>query len=130
MPSQKELEQRLADLERLVAQAGIVAPRPEWTRDVTSRPDYVEFGSERHMALLGLVEVEDPDAAKEEGYIVHRSPRTGRIFRLEDQVTAFMNYPDPAQVARLVLTQKVNVLEAGKPPVPENAPPLWNPNEM
>lgn len=126
MATTKELEQQVAEMRRLLANHGILPPEPE--ADVTERLDYVEFGSARHAALLGLVEVDDPEAERADGYIVHTSRETGRHFRLEDQVTPFMHVPDPAQVAKLVLMQKVSVLETGKPPVPKNAPPLWNPN--
>jgi hypothetical protein len=74
-----------------------------------------------------LIEVEDVDKAEADGHIVHTSPKTGTVYCLEDQVTPFMHYPDPMQVARLVLQQKVSEFEAGLPPVPEGAPSMWQP---
>ena len=129
MASNKELEQRVAELENLLARRGIVAP-PGRVDEGTESHNYVPFGSERHAVLLGILPVEDVEKAKEYEYYVYTSPTTGKSYRLEDQVTQFMHYPDPAQVARLVLQQKINVFEAGPPPPPDGALPLWNPDEF
>lgn len=129
MPTNRELEQRVKDLERLLTSRGIVArPTAQSTDDVDQ--NYIAFGSEKHAVLLGILPVEDVAATEAGGDYVYTSPKTSKAYRLEDQVTAFMHYPDPAQVARLVLRQRVSVLEAGPPPPPENAPALWNPDEF
>lgn len=124
MASTKDLEaqvQRLTDtLERLgIRMPAEVAIRPE------DRADYIAFGSPEHAAFLGLVELESEDEAA--GRITYRSPRTEKLYCLEDEVTPFMHHPDPKQVAGLVLRQKVNELEAGAPEAPADAPPLWVP---
>lgn len=129
MATNKELEQRVAELENLLARRGIVAP-PGRVDEGTESHNYVPFGSERHAVLLGILPVEDVEKAKLYEYYVYTSPTTGKSYRLEDQVTQFMHYPDPAQVARLVLQQQVSVFEAGPPPPPDGALPLWNPDEF
>lgn len=130
MPTNRELEQRVKDLERLLASRGIVARPDARSTDDADRQNYIEFGSEKHAILLGVLPVDDVAATESGGDYVYTSPKTGNAYRLEDQVTAFMHYPDPAQVARLVLRQRISVLEAGPPPIPEDAPALWNPDEF
>ena len=93
------------------------------------RADYVEYGSPTHAALLGIIIVDDLDQAAEDGYYTAKGSN-GTYYRLEDQVSPFMQYPDPAQVAKLTLRQKVSTLESGKPPIPEDAPPMWRPIEV
>ena len=130
MPTNKELEQRVKDLENMLAARGFSARPTELPEDEKERSDYIEFGSERHAVLLGVMLVDDVGQAEAAGDYVFTSPKTGQAYRLEDQITAFMSYPDPAQVAKLVLRQQVSVLEAGPPPIPEDAPALWNPDEF
>jgi hypothetical protein len=124
MATVKELEKRVEQLQALFVQITGRTAIPTDYDPKEHPPDYVEHGSDRHAALLGLVEV---DGEVSDEFIVYTSPDSGRMFRLEDQITAFMHYPDPMQVARLVLRQKVSELEAGVPPVPKNAPDLWVP---
>ncbi|MCJ7555941.1 MAG: hypothetical protein MUP90_03380, partial [Gammaproteobacteria bacterium] len=50
--------------------------------------------------------------------------------RLEDEVTPFMSYADPAKIAKLVLRQKVSEFQAGAPQVPANAPSRWTPDPI
>lgn len=132
MPTVKELEAQVAALSEQLAyltqQLGIPAPRTIAERP-EDRADYIEFGSPEHAAFLGLVEIETDglEKSKEDGWIIYQSAKSDRYFRLEDQVTGYITYPDPAQVARLVLQQKVGSLESGKPPIPSYAPSLWVP---
>lgn len=113
------------EIERLKSLLGLrdapAVGRPE------DRSDYIAHGSPEHAVFLGLVTVEDVEAAREMGFIVYTSPETDAIYRLDDQITPFMHYPDPMQVAKLVLMQKVNSLESGKPEPPVNAPSMWVP---
>ena len=129
-PTNQELEQRVRDLEKLLATRGIVARPAAASAEDAERLNYIEFGSEQHAVLLGVLPVEDVAATEKGGDYVYTSPKTGKSYRLEDQVTPFMHFPDPAQVARLVLRQRISVLEAGPPPIPEDAPALWNPDEF
>ena len=79
------------------------------------------------MALLGLAYVEKGD----EGEFITLEGKDGKVYRLVDEVTAFMHFHDPRQVARLTLRQKVGELEAGAPPVPSYADaPLWRPDPV
>lgn len=130
MPTNRELEQRVKDLERLLRSHGIAAGPTAPLADEIERQNYIEFGSEKHAVLLGILPVEDVAEAEKYGYHVFTSPTTGKSYRLEDQITSYMHFPDPAQVAKLVLQQRVSVFEAGPPPPPENAPALWNPDEF
>lgn len=117
----QRLEEQLAALQQTLAAHGIGLPSASVASD-KDRADYIEHGSEKHMALLGLVYVEKSD---EIPYITHESG--GKVYRLEDEVTAYMHYADPPKIARLVLGQKVRELET-KPKPPQNAPPLWMPD--
>jgi len=109
----------------LLERAGIRMPAP----DQEHSADYMEHGSPQHAAMIGLLIVEDVDAAKVDGYTVYVSPRTGTAYRLEDEIAALRFYPgvDPVEARRTVLRQKVNGLESGKPQVPKDAPPMWQP---
>jgi len=87
---------------------------------------YVEFGSPEHAIFLGLIVLDEKDDPLP-GRILYTSPKTGTRYHLEDQVTPFMHYPDPTQVAALVLEQKATEFEAGPPEVPATALPMWRP---
>lgn len=128
MATNKQLQAELEELRKLLAQHGITDVIQPAT-DPMERADYIAFGSPEHAAFLGLVKVGDVDKAEADGHIVHASPKTGTVYRLEDQVTPFMHYPDPMQVAKLVLQQKVSSFESGPPQVPEDAPPMWKPRD-
>ena len=125
MATNKELERQLNELRRILEQRGIAAPAP--VKDDGERPDKIEFGSPRHAALLGLVEVgKDEDV---EGLSIFTSPVSGKTYRLADENEPLRAYPamDPDKSAKIVLRQKVNELEGGAPPAPEGAPPMWRP---
>ena len=126
MATTKELEKQLEELRRVLAQRGITAP--ESAKKEGPPPDYVEFGSARHAALLGLVEVGEDDYV--EGLETFTSPASQRTFRLADENEPLRTYPamDPQKSAQIILRQKVNELESGAPPVPEGAPPIWRPS--
>ena len=94
----------------------------------TERGDYIELGSPEHATFLGLIEVADGDDV--EDFITFTSRETGTTYRLEDEVTGFVNYPDPEKAARLVLRQKISSLESGPPSPPTGSPPLWQPRDM
>ena len=122
MASVKDLEKQVDELRKLLEQRGIVVPEPA---ESGPGPDYIEFGSAQHAALLGLVEATDED----EGLTIFTSPTSGRKFRLVDENEPLRTYPamDPDKSAQIVLRQKVNELEGGPPPVPDGAPPMWRP---
>jgi hypothetical protein len=94
----------------------------------TEKADYIELGSPAHAVFLGLIEVADGDDV--EDFITFTSRETGTTYRLEDEVTGFVNYPDPEKAARLVLRQKVSSLESGPPSPPTGSPPMWRPVDM
>jgi hypothetical protein len=117
------LQAQVALLQRTLDQNGIRPPLPAIQRG-EDRADYIAFGSDQHAAFLGLIKVEEEQAGE---FLTHKSETTGQLWRLEDEVTPFMTFPDPRQVAALVLRQKVSELEAGAPPIPADAPPMWQP---
>ena len=122
MASVKQLESQLQELTQLLGNHGIRLPSA--AAESKEQVD-VKIGSDEHMMFLGLVKVKDAKEAEEEyGHIIYRSPKTNETYRLEDQVTPFMTFSDPMQVARLVLAQKVSSFESGPVQVPADAPPL------
>lgn len=128
MTKVNDLEARIRELEQVLDARGIRAPAG--VAEEGPRPDYVEFGSDQHAALLGLVEVKDGDDASD--YFTYASPASGRIFRLSDEYEPARTFPamDPEKSARLLLRQKVGSLESGRPPIPEHAPEMWKPRDM
>lgn len=133
MTTNAELEKRVRQLEeqnRLLRQLIPGLETVQLAEEVTDRADYIEHGSEEHAIFLGLVQVheEDIEDATKNKYILYESPLTGITWRLEDEVSPFMAFPDPEKIARLTLRQKVSSLEAGKPPIPDNAPSLLVPS--
>jgi len=128
MATNKELEKQIKQLqEQNKVMAGLLglSPAPV-SEDVTKRADYIEHGSNQHAIFLGLVEVTEDqmEDAKTNDYILYESPNTGKTWRLEDEISPFMAFPDPTKIARLFLRQKVSSLESGRPKVPDFAPPL------
>ena len=121
-----ELEAQVQALQNLLAQHGLVPPAP--MREDGKAADYIEFGSLDHAAFLGVVEI--ADASEAQDYITFTSLSTGKTYRLEDEITGFVNFPSPEKAALLVLRQKVSSLESGPPQVPPGAPPLWRPADM
>lgn len=116
-----------AGVRAALARLGIPVPTPPSA--LTERGDYVAFGSERHMALLGLVLVNEGDNV--DGFTTFASQATGKVYRLEDEIGVLSMYPgvDPRQAAIIVLRQKINELEAGEPPISDRAPPMWQPTD-
>jgi hypothetical protein len=129
MATTKELEAQLKALRELLRDHGIDTVEAV-SEDVTDRPDYIAHGSDEHAALLGLVEVDNKEDTS--GYTIFTSPSTDRTWRLQDEGEAVRHFPhqDPEKAAILLLRQKLNELEAGKPDVPADAPPLWRPADM
>ncbi|HUS95790.1 MAG TPA: hypothetical protein VMX97_03520 [Hyphomicrobiaceae bacterium] len=119
MTTAQEVKSLKEELQALKAMLGI---RSETTVPDADRADYFEHGSERHAVFLGLV----PAKPDDEDHITFTSPRTGNTYRLEDEITQFMNYHDPEKAAQLTLQQKVNELEIA-PGVPDTARPMWRP---
>lgn len=85
-----------------------------------TQPDYVEHGSDRHAALLGLRKAEEGDEPQLEGWTLI-------------DLTAFGPAARP-EYKREVLRQKVSSLTSDAPAVqsddplaPGYAPPLWMP---
>ena len=119
-----ELAAQVEELKRALKAAGIEQPAPIIGQ--AERADYIAHGSPRHAAFLGLVEVGPED--KTVTLRTFTSPRTGRTFRLEDELGAIRYYPgiDPEKAILLVLQQKVNELEMPVT-VPEDAPLPFKP---
>lgn len=132
MAINKELEERLQKLEEQNRLLRRLVPGLESERDiedVTKRADYIEHGSDQHAIFLGLIEVQEQDKedANRNQYILYESPNTGKTWRLEDEISPFTAFPNPEKIALITLRQKVSELEAGKPPIPDGAPPLLVP---
>lgn len=131
MATNAELEKKLKQLEeqnKVMAQMLGLSPVSD-AEDITERADHIKFGSPEHAQFLGLIEVSDGDMedAKTNEYILYESPNTGTTWRLEDEVSPFMAFPNPDKIAKLYLRQKISSLESGPPPVPADAPPLLVP---
>jgi len=126
----QELTDRVAQLEAALEALGAIIPS-EPVED-TDRPDYIAFGSPRHMAFLGIETVEDVSAAKESGYTVLKGRESDVQYRLVDEMSAvqLMRPMDPDKAILLVLRQKINAFESGKPQPPENAPKIFSPPGM
>jgi hypothetical protein len=116
-----DLQARLAQLEGVLRSLGVSAPaEPEETMDPRERADYVERGSDRHAALLGIRKADNEDELVIDGWT------------LED-FTAYG--PTVTQdFLRLVLRQKVNELTSKMPEIqskdplaPNFRPVMWTP---
>ena len=123
MATNKQLQAELDAIKQLLGRYGITAPRTI-AQTPEERADYIGFGTPEHAIFVGLVELEGEDDPQARGRLTHISLNTGRVYMLEDEVTPFMPFPDPMQVAALVLRQKVSEFEKGKPPIYKGAPPL------
>ena len=123
MTTNKELEARIDSLTRLLAQQGIMAPDDA---PFSSGSDFIEHGSAEHAVFLGLVLVDGDDST--ERIATYASPRSDRVFALEDELAALQHFVGvaPEKAVRLFLQQKVNELELA-PTVPENAPAMFQP---
>jgi len=127
MATNRELEQRVQQLEALLARAGIAAAVP-LSAEPEDRPDYIAFGSQEHATFLGLVLLEDGEQPPQ-GQTHVLAGKEGQLYCLEDELGAMRFYPGLAlgEVAPVVLRQKINCLEGGPPPIPANAPDMWTP---
>ena len=121
---EKSDRERIAQLESTLRAMGVAVEPKAAAERPEDRADYIAFGSPEHAAFLGIIEVDGNSA---DGRITYTSTGTKKTYMLEDEITPFMSFSDPSQVARLVLRQKVSTFEAGPPKVPANAPPLWQP---
>ena len=130
MATTRELEQRIAQLEQLLAEALGTGTRQQ-TRRVPEeeRLDHVPFGSDKHLAFLGLDKVDDVAEAQKSLYVVHTSPESGDSYRLTDEMQAVqaMRPMDPDKAILMVLRQKVAAFESGTPKPFPGAPPRFNP---
>ena len=131
MATNKELEQRIAQLERALAAAtsGAGTQRQPVRLPEKERRDYVPFGSDGHRAFLGLELVDDVEEAKANLFAVYKSPDTGKHYRLVDEMQAVqtMRPMDPDKAILMVLRQKVTAFESGEPQPFPGAPPRFDP---
>ena len=122
---EKELEARIARLESAI---GRVMPVPvAESDDPTMRPDYIEFGSEEHLAWLGLVRVENATVDNLAGFDTIKGAKGE--YRLVDPLGPYGGSHDPKQAAMIALRGKVDVFEAGPPKVHARAPEMWYPKD-
>jgi hypothetical protein len=77
------------------------------------RPDYIEFGSEKHALFLGLKHAQEDDADQIDGWALADMTAYGPGARKE-----FLHE---------ILRQKVNEWKSGAPPVIPDAPEMWRP---
>ena len=128
MATNKELEQRIAELERALAMATGGPPQPRRIPE-KERLDYIPHGSDKHLTFLGLVRVDDVEEAERNRYVVYRSPDSGQAYRLLDEMSAaqVMRPMDPDKGILMVLRQKVSAFESGEPKPFPGAPPRFNP---
>ena len=127
MASVKELQAQIEALTAQLQAAGLLPRVQAAVIDPEDRADYIPFGSDKHLAYLGVVRVDDPVKAKEIGYTVYTSPTTGDHYRLQDEIAPVNMYRgiDPDKAILLVLRQKVGQFESGAPKVPDDAPPTF-----
>ena len=130
MATNKELEQQIDKLTRLLASQGISeqAPAPG-TVPPEERSDYIEHGSDKHMVYLGLARVDDIEAAKKELLTVYTSGSTGKSYRLVDELGAARSQsPLPTdQGILMVLREKISSFESGPPKPFAGAPARFIP---
>lgn len=129
MPSNKELEQKVNELTQLLADHGIVADSASRPLQPEERSDYVPFGSDRYLIVLGLERVDDVAEAEKNKYVVYTSPETKKSYRLIDEMQAIQRYPsiDPEKAALVELRQKVSNFESGQPKPHAGAPARFIP---
>ena len=125
MATNRELEQRIKQLEAVLAQVGLAAEQASTLPE--DRADYIAHGSPEHAAFIGLILIDDPEEA--DGRNVYTSRTTNQMYVLEDEIGILRYYPgiDPDKAANVVLRQKVSAFEAGVPPIPDRAPDMWRP---
>lgn len=139
--SKNGVEKRLAALEHAFESIGVspveVVGEPT---DPKERADYIAFGSPEHMGFLGLAEAKDEkEAAASSTYgVTHKSPKTGRVYYLVDELSAIVAHRElePRSAIELWLRQKVSSFESGGPPElqsddpgkPNFAATMWEPD--
>lgn len=121
-----DLKEQVQNLTELLRQHGIIAPRSQ--QEQIKQHDYIEHGSDEHARMIGLVEVLESEDTRD--CISYISPKSGRTWRLQDEITPFMHVPNPREIAALTLRQKVSTLDAGAPEIPDGAPPIWQPGPV
>ena len=129
MATAKENEERIAQLEELLRRFGVAEPAGD-SDDPTMWPDYIEFGSDEHLAFLGLVKLNKADAEIDRAAGLDTFEGTKGTYRLVDPIGPYGGYNDPRQAANMALRQKVAVFEMGRPTVHEKAPEMWYPEDQ
>ena len=120
--SQKEqiaaLEATVAQLQTMLGMGG----QPEMPAGPA--PDYIEHGSDGHLAFLGLIRVGVDDDTT--GFTTFVSPETNKEYRLADELQATHHYQgmDPDKAVIQLLRSKISNFESGPPSPPVDAPPL------
>ena len=128
MATVRQLEKQLADLMELLERNGIYLPDRS-AREPRERADYIEHGSPKHAAFMGLVPLakDEIEQAQASGYVTYEGEKG--TYRLEDEIGAAHLVPgtDPEKASLFVLRQKVSSFESGPPQVPANAPAMFRP---
>lgn len=116
--------QKLARMESILRAHGFMVDEAPPVKD---RADYIAHGSPEHATFLGLVEVQGNDNGE---YQIFTGSKK-RMYRLDDELLGMKVFPgvDPEKATGALLRQKVGELEAGVPPIPETAPPMWRPRD-
>lgn len=134
MVTNKQLQARIDRLEAQLAEylGGRVPSRVPVEPE--EMPGYIGHGSPEHATFLGLIVVPEDEIveAEKDRFVLFKSRKTSKTYRLLDEITILRHYPsiDPEKAALIVLRQKVGSLESGKPQVPENAPEMWVPRQV
>lgn len=118
--------QRLARMEGILRSHGFMVD-DEVATSVEDRADYIAHGSPEHATFLGLVEVQGNGNGEYQTFTGSKK----RAYRLDDELLGMKVFPgvDPEKATSALLRQKVGELEAGVPPIPETAPPMWRPRD-
>lgn len=125
------MQARIEALERKIAQLTGRAPQPREI-PLEERADSIEFGSEKHIAFMGLREATPKEVARSEKR--EEANEVGLVYEgyvLQD-ITAF-GVTVEAEVLKAILMQKVHQLagpplpQSDDPNAPNYAPSLWVP---
>lgn len=130
MVTNADLERELAQLKATLAAHGIgERPQEPGTVPEKERSDYIEFGSDAHLAFLGLAMVDNVEVAEKNRLTVYTSGESGKSYRLLDELGAarLMVPLDPDKGILLVLREKISSFESGKPKPYPGAPARFIP---
>lgn len=117
--------QEIQQLKDALRAHGIMVDK-EISQSIEDRADYIKHGSPDHATFLGLVEVQGDN-----GDYQTFTGAQDKTWRLDDELRGMRMFPgvDPEKATSALLRSLVGELEAGKPSIPNTAPPMWRPRD-